>query len=399
MKIFSNDYFTSLPNSALHVKGGPARFTIEFSAFIVSHGHSWTGLLHGPGGAEPLEELLRVDTGRSFFKISSQSATQEALRKVSEGVAPEVFFAKDIETVAELMRQDSPDIVLINGFSSFAWILSAAARRNDLPFVIQHAGIWKREVDAYGDLFSPGGRAMCYAMEKEAAETASTNIFLNEYSREVFQNTVRPDVMRGSIIIPLPHSGWPFTGNFIPQKRDARILGVVARWDRIKNQGAILAVAEEVNRQRLPWRIRSVTEIPDTPVQADFKARYRELIDILPHMKREALREFYGSVDMMILPSHFDVSPTVVMEAVSVGIPTLISPNVGWVSEYMECGMGDWIVPFDNPGNVIRRIRELFLRTAWPEASQFAEHIKKRHEPFTVFSYYLDLFEQIIKMS
>src|SRR3989338_71757 len=272
MKIFSNDYFTSLPNSALHVKGGPARFTIEFSAFIVSHGHSWTGLLHGPGGAEPLEELLRVDTGRSFFKISSQSATQEALRKVSEGVAPEVFFAKDIE--------------------------------------------------------------------KEAAETASTNIFLNEYSREVFQNTVRPDVMRGSIIIPLPHSGWPFTGNFIPQKRDARILGVVARWDRIKNQGAILAVAEEVNRQRLPWRIRSVTEIPDTPVQADFKARYRELIDILPHMKREALREFYGSVDMMILPSHFDVSPTVVMEAVSVGIPTLISPNVGWVREDIEFVIG-----------------------------------------------------------
>lgn len=396
MRIFSNEYLSSIPNSSYKVKGGPPRFAIDFSAYAVLYGHEWIGLLHDTKAKDPYEELTG-EVRKRFFATSAQKATHEALREIHEKTTPEIFFDKEIRVVSDIIRKVSPDVVFINGFSAFAWVLSIAARLVDIPFVIQHAGIWHREVDEYAELFTPEGRALCYQMEREAAEHASANIFLNTYSQEAFKQMVDIQKVPNTHIIPLPHPGWLFAGTFTPRPRDDRVLGVVARWDRIKNQEAILALAETIQSQELPWSVRSVTTIPDTVAKAEFKARYREKIEIVPPMDRDSLREFYKSADVIILPSHFDVSPTVVMEAVATGVPTLISSNVGWVSEYLECGMDEWIADFHNPKSVIRQLQSHFARSQWPEVSRFAEYVKKWHNPKKVYSSYLALFEGLTK--
>lgn len=391
MRILSNDYTSSLPNSNFNVKGGPPRFSIDFSAYTLAHGHEWVGLLHDIK-LKSLYESLGRSGGKTFFSAQAPTATHEALRELHENVQPDVFFANEIAVLESVLRIVSPDIVFINGFSAFAWILSASARRLSLPVVIQHAGIWHKEIDLYADLFPLQARTMSYLMEREAAEHVTANIFLNTFSQKAFELIVGTKKVANASIIPLPHPGWSFTDSFHPKTGPDRILGVVARWDRIKNHEAILALAEAIKSQGLPWRIRSVTSIPDTPTKAEFKSRYRELIEVVAPMDRKLLSEFFRASDALILPSHFDVSPTVVMEAVTHGIPTLISPNVGWVSEYQECDMENWIGDFDDPGAIISQLRDNFALPDWPEVSQFANYVKKCHNPDIVYSSYLRLF-------
>ncbi|HCR52632.1 TPA: hypothetical protein DIV48_03265 [Candidatus Kaiserbacteria bacterium] len=391
MRILSNDYLSSVPGSGINVKGGPARFAADFSTVAISQGHEWIGLLHNPESGEYQERA--VAGGKRFFSINAPSVTIEGLRELREPLAPEAYLAEDINSVKDLFKELRGDVLFLNGFSAYAWLLFAAAREIGLPVVIQHAGIFSREVEEYADLFTRAGRELCFAMEKDAAEYAAANIFLNEFSKKAFERIVQTRTVSNPHIIPLPHPGWPFEDAAGPKKRKERVLGVVARWDRIKNHEAILALAETLRETNVPWRIRSVTSIPDTAVHTEFKSRYRNCIEIVPPMSHTALMDFYQSVDVIILPSHFDVSPTVVMEAASLGVPTLISPNVGWVSEYEHCGMEEWIADFSRPHDVVRRLEKHFIRTEWPETKRFAEYIKKCHDPAIVYRSYLTLLK------
>lgn len=395
MRVISNDYSSNVPGSDTPGKGGPARFTADFSAFLLAQGHEWIGLLHDASLSVGLTAELYAAPGAHYVAVSAPAATIEGLRGLKEEVSAEVFFKKDIEAVEALIAAHKPDLLFLNGFSAYAWILYAAARKSGLPVVIQHAGIFTKEVEMYNDLFSAQGRALCAWMERDAAEGAEANIFLNETSREYFIECVQPQPLSNPVIIPLPHAGWPFVLARTPRVHTEKVLGVVARWDRIKNQEAVLALAEEVHRRGLPWRIRAVTSMPDTPVHAEMKARYRELIEVLPHMDREALQAFYATLDTLLLPSHFDVSPTVVMEGAAAGVPTLISPGVGWTDTYRACGMEEWIVNFSDPAQVVARLEVLLARGTHPELDRFSKHIEECNNPQKVYTAYISLFASI----
>ncbi len=121
---------------------------------------------------------------------------------------------------------------------------------------------------------------------------------------------------------------------------------------------------------------------------------YVKYVHVFPFMSPKQLKEFYKKMDLLILPSHFDVSPTVVMEGLLQGKGTLISPNVGWVSVYNNYGSRKWITGFNHQKIVIKKIKKL-LREAPPE--KLIEYIKKQHEPLGIFRKYLDLFSSLIE--
>lgn len=398
MTILSNDYLSSVPGSGYNVKGGPARFAVDFSGFALSRGHEWIGLVHQPEDGGRLYSELPSLPGKRFFAVHSQAATLEGLRALTEPCALGEFVPKEVAELQRLIVALRPDVLFLNGFSAYAWMLFAAAAQAGVPTVIQHAGIFTREVDEYRDLFTESGRELCHAMERDAAQRTTSNVFLNASSKAAFEQLVGLGGAEGSRIIPLPHTGWPFReGAFGPTLSSTRTLGAVARWDRIKNHDALLSLAESVTAKQLPWRLQSVTRIPETPAKADMKARYRELITVVPPMDHAALRSFYGSLDVLLVPSHFDVSPTVVMEGIACGLPALIAPQVGWVSAYEACGMEEWIVDFGDPERVIERLQKLFARGAWPEVQGLAEFVKKWHNPEIVFQSYLDLFTDLLR--
>tara|TARA_R110000824_G_scaffold401771_1_gene615639 strand:- start:329223 stop:330359 length:1137 start_codon:yes stop_codon:yes gene_type:complete len=378
------------------MKGGTERFARDFSAHVVEQGHNWIGVVQGPPEQTAAWEACGEEGGKQFFRIAARSMPLEdfASFKNVEEVAQEFQF--EIASIRATIRATHPDIVFLNGFSQYSWLLLRAAAEEGIPTVFQHAGIEVLAMSYYTDLYSEGSLYIKALLERNATETATANIFLNEHSRKACIESVHPNTMSGVSILPLPHAGWGYRES-VPRVSETRSIGVVARWERGKNHAALVALAKEIQEQSLPWTITAVTAIPSTQKNLEFKEEYRSLIKVLAPMDHEALRAFYKEQDICLLPSLFETAGGVVAEALAKGTPTLISEGVGWVDEYRETGMDSWIVDFSDPKKVVETLKKQFARTQWPETAKLAAYIQEHHDPKKVFTQYLSVFESLTK--
>lgn len=401
MRILSNDYHSNLPNSPHPSYGGTVNFARNFSTYVSEQGHEWIGLIHRLNKDEKTTvKKEKGYLGRTYYSCSFSNTHYRSFLELEKRCDPRVWFAPQIKSVRQYIRRLQPDLLFLNGFPLFAWILLEAAAQEQVPIVIQHAGILRIEFEQYKHLYTNVGRAMLLDMEREIVALATKQIFLNEYSRDVYNKMIAPVPKKQALIIPLPYQE-AFAEQAAQQQpksvkktdQTSVTIGCVARWDRIKNLRAFLRVAQEAKRQKLPWIFRSVINIPDTPVDARMKQSFKKMIDVLAPMSQAALVPFYQSLDLLILPSYFDVSPTVVMEGALLHKPTLISPTVGWTSEYRTCGLDDWIIDFTDEKKVVQQIRVLLKQ---PVSPRFRRFILSKHAPNRVFSKYLQVFTSVI---
>jgi glycosyltransferase involved in cell wall biosynthesis len=393
MIILSNDYPSNLPRSTKVAHGGTENFASAFSEYVEKSGHAWVGIVRQDSEVSRVTRIRAVGSrgNRCYYKAHLPGFRIGTLMTKDSRVCPENYFAEEIDAISAFVRRARPDVVFLNGYDIHAWMILRAASREGIPVVVQHAGIARIECSLYRHLYSRAGMAMMLEMERDIVKYATTEIFLNAYSRDAFASAVAPVPPRQATVIPLPFLGAFDAKRSVSSRKtvareDRLVVGCVARWDRIKNHKALFAVAKEARRLGLPWTFRAVTRIPDTAFDRRFKDSYRRLIEVVDPMRQTELPKFYRSADLLLLPSVFDVSPTVVMEAALEGRPTLISPGVGWNSEYRACGMEDWIVDFSDPNAVVRRILALGRKRA---PVRFANMIRSTHAPDVVFERYL----------
>lgn len=402
MKILSNDYRPNLPGVPGIAPGGPAIFARAFSKYVTEHGHEWIGLLDSYKKQDRVHiQAHKKNRGTSYYTCEFPSERIFPFLQQTQMQDPRMWFEEEVNALRAFMKQSCPDILFLNGYSVFAWMLMEAAHQEGIPILIQHAGIARMEYDIRKDMYPRAGRAMMLKMEKETAFLAQGHVFLNTYSRDVFFQKVARVPKSHAMIIPLPYAevyahpsktklSTP-TGH--GKNRDQVSIGCVARWDRIKNHTAFLRLAKEAKRQKLPWTFHAVTRIPETSINASMKAEYRENIEVVSPMEQRDLLAFYTSIDLLVLPSLFDVSPTVVMEAELQGKHTLISPEVGWSSEYTTTHMEDWIIGFSNPKKVVQRIQMLLKKRP---TTRFQTYIRRTHAPDVVFAKYVRACSRLI---
>jgi len=403
MKILSNEYRSNVPGESAIAHGGPANFASAFSDFAAGRGHDWIGVIQSGHDSEKTSVTKISNAGKkTYFACRLPNDRMIPFLQLRRKQDSSVYFSEEIDALRRFIRKVQPDVLFLNGYSVFSWILLQAASEEGVPIVNQHAGIARVEFEQYRHLYSRAGMDSMLRMERDIVGTASVQIFLNAYSRDAFSKIVATVPKKSSRVIPLPYSE-AFARDASRRNRglagkDANgiVIGCVARWDRIKNHKALLSLAREARRLGLPWKFKSVTNIPETKFAARFKAAYRREIEVVAPMEQSELPTFYRSVDALVLPSHFDVSPTVVMEAALLRKATLISPGVGWNSEYREYGLENWIMDFSDPGKVVRRLRRLLRE---PPASRFREMIRTRHAPRTIFSAYLKAFEDARRLN
>lgn len=397
MRILSNDYLSNLPGERVVAHGGPANFARNFSAFITSQKHEWIGIIHRPHAKSKTSiRVQALGMRRQYAIFSCSDEHYRGITRVGKKVDPNHWFEKEIALIRRFIRKVKPDLLFLNGFSVYAWLLLTAAHDEGLPILIQHAGIAKMEFDTYRHLYTAVGRRVLLEMERDIVRFASKQIFLNQYSQRVFSKQVSKPPVNQAICIPLPYERGiieKVSRRSLSSSTRALHIGCIARWDRIKNHQAILALAQAIQTRKLPWTVTTVTKILPTRVDRAFKDAYAKTIKVVPPMDRSALKRFYQTLDVLILPSHFDVSPTVVMEAALLGKPTLIAPTVGWVSEYQACGLNRWIIDFSDPGRVITRLKQLVHE---PVPSTFQHFLKKTHAPDRVFRAYLSVFTSVL---
>jgi glycosyltransferase involved in cell wall biosynthesis len=171
---------------------------------------------------------------------------------------------------------------------------------------------------------------------------------------------------------------------------------MVGRWDPVKNHEAFLALAKEARVRDLPWRFHVVTAIkPNKPWYQNILGEYTGYIKVHSPMSGKDLKKFYRDMDLMILPSHFEVWGGVVMEALFQNKITLISPNVGWVDYYRKFGLNKAIIDFQYISQAVKKIHE-FLGEMPP--ADFVRYVKKEHAPDNTFKKFLKLVNTIVKV-
>jgi glycosyltransferase involved in cell wall biosynthesis len=134
---------------------------------------------------------------------------------------------------------------------------------------------------------------------------------------------------------------------------DALIVGGVGRLHYQKNFPLFLEVAAEVC-SRLPQVIFVIAG--EGPERATLEEMSRKLgiasrVRFLGFVKE--MPEFYQSLDLLLLTSHFEGTPLTVLEAMAMGVPVVAS-RVDGVAETLEDGKDAFLVP--------REDKELFTR-------------------------------------
>jgi glycosyltransferase involved in cell wall biosynthesis len=85
-----------------------------------------------------------------------------------------------------------------------------------------------------------------------------------------------------------------------------------------------------------------------------------ETIERKDSMDQEQLRAFYKSIDLLIVPSHFETFCNVAAEAIIHGCSVLVSENVGFAEVLRKAGLGRMVIAsFDDPSVVAAAIRSL----------------------------------------
>ena len=124
------------------------------------------------------------------------------------------------------------------------------------------------------------------------------------------------------------------------------VIIAVGRLVPIKNVRLAIDALPSI-RARVPQTTLLV--IGDGPEQAALSRQAKALgvgdaVRFAGYVANEELAPYYRTADVFVLPSEFDNSPNVVLEAMSVGLP-VVATNVGGVAEFVEVNGGGSLVP------------------------------------------------------
>lgn len=395
MLIFSNDYRANLPGSKHPAKGGPANFAKRFKSFLKKEKHSWLGLVVKFSSTKsPKVKLLSQTKNLQYYKLIISKLLAKRIGITPKKINAEKLFRSEISLIAELIRKTKPDIIFLNGYAIHCWLILKAAQKEKVPVAIQHAGIWTKELQMYKDFYSSSGRKIMEEMERDIPKIADAEIFLNSWSQRYFNDNVAKTDKNKTHVIPLP------IDFFFYQNKDKKVsknifnIGIIARWDRIKNHEIIARLAEQAKKDDLLWQFNSITKIPKTSKNKEIKKLYRKNIKIVSQTNQAGIRNFCKKMDLIILPSKFETAGFIVLESIASGTAVAISPNVGFVDDFKRYGAKDWIIDFENINLAIKKISKIANR---PMPIKLKKFLITNHSSDKVFNSYMNLFKQITK--
>jgi phosphatidylinositol alpha 1,6-mannosyltransferase len=136
-----------------------------------------------------------------------------------------------------------------------------------------------------------------------------------------------------------------------PQDRN-RILGFVGRLSVEKNIGLLVEIEQELDRMGVEnYRFLIVGHGGDE----DWLRRRLHRADFTGVLKGEALYAAYANMDLFVFPSHTDTFGNVVLEALSSGVPAIVTPDGGPKTIVRDSEIGR-IVPDDQFAPAIAQV-------------------------------------------
>lgn len=405
IRVIFNDAHANLPLSSYIPQGGVSSFARKFSNYFDKKNTNieLVSLLFSNNVTSKKIYIKETKGNHNYYELYyPRQRLLKSYQKKHTKKEYTSFLDPWLKAVNSVFEKVNPDVVFLNGFSLSNWLILETAHKRKIPIIIQHAGIWKKELSVSQSHFSPSIRNIFSSYEKEVYKKASQLIFLNDFSRDVFFSihNIKKNIqsLAKTSIISLPIDIKNFSKIKIPSKKIYKV-GVVARWDRIKNHDAILRLAKYIKKSDISIDLNVVTSWGSNKM-TDYKKKYSSFVNIIKPMPPQKLKSFYKSQDIIMIPSRFDVSPTVLMEALSCGKPLIISNHVGWVSDFKQFKIDKLIIETTASG---KRIYDTIIELVKDKESyikklkEFQKKIINNNNESKVFEEYNKVFKKIYK--
>ena len=223
-----------------------------------------------------------------------------------------------IKIIKEILKKDKPDVVFLNGTYYVPWIISIAAHELKIPIVLRYAGVYSKETEG----FKPNARKLFCAIEKSFQKRVSHFIFPSRLCLDVVEKEVTKKEIKNSFIVP--NSFCIPEGDFVFKSVERRI-AAIGRWDKIKNFRSFFEIHNILKKEG--WEHHASFVTGDSKIK-----NIPKTINRFASMTHSELLRFNSSQGLIICPSLFETFGNVPMEAVCMGIPVLVSDNMGCVT-------------------------------------------------------------------
>ncbi len=250
-----------------------------------------------------------------------------------------------INIIKDILKKDKPDVVFLNGTYYIPWIISIAAHELKIPIVLRYAGVYSKETES----FKPKAKKMFNEIEKSFQKRVSHFIFPSRLCLDMVEKEVIKKEIKNAFIVPNSFS-IP-EGEFVFKSVERRI-AAVGRWDKIKNFGSFFEIHNILKKEG--WKHEASFVTGDSKIK-----NMPKTINRFTSMTHNELLKFYSAQGLVICPSIFETFGNVPMEAVCMGIPVLVSENMGCADILKMSGLGNMVMSFDDPKKVAERVKVL----------------------------------------
>lgn len=260
----------------------------------------------------------------------------------------ESAFKEPIRVIRTILKQTNPDVVFLSGTYYMPWLISIAAKKENIPVIMWYSGVLSRETEHYPEKL----RKLFASMEKAIVKNSSQIIFPSALCKKTVEKLVVKGKVRNGSIIPNPISSI-FTDPTAVDASIERRIAAVGRYSRIKNFDAFFELYKKLQKRK--WRH---TASFVTNANIDLKTAPKT-IELLPSMTPEGLKRFYLTQGLIVCPSIFETFGNVPMEAACLGIPVLVSDTMGCAEVLEKVGLENMVISFDDMDAVADRVEYL----------------------------------------
>ena len=268
----------------------------------------------------------------------------------------ENVYKEPIKIIRGILNETRPDVVLLSGTYYLPWLISIAAKKENIPVILWYSGVLSKETEHYPDTL----RKLFLSMEKAVVKNSSQIIFPSALCKKIVEELVVKGKIKNSYVVPNPVASI-FTDPSAVDASIERRIAAVGRYSRIKNFNKFFELHLELQKRK--WRhTASFVTNPDANLKT-----MPESVELLPSMTAEGLKKFYLSQGLIVCPSTFETFGNVPMEAACLGIPVLVSETMGCAEVLKKVGLANMVISFDDIGKVTDRAQELCGQSILPK--------------------------------
>ncbi|MEW6126323.1 MAG: glycosyltransferase family 4 protein [Acidobacteriota bacterium] len=353
------------------------------------------------------DNLPRIETTLATFqRAGSANSSNEFIACAQEKSIPiEIieerfrFDTRIIGDVKKLVNQLQPEVIQTHNVKSH-FLVNASGLWRDIPWVIFHHGY--TATDFKMQLYNQLDRISI----RNAARVVTMNQAFGQHLEAIGAKSASIRILHNAVDVEnLTNINQQETENLKTRLGIADNQPVVIAIGRLSKEKGHLDLIRAFARlleldAQTSARLLIVGDGPERPVLEETANNLGLKARVVFAGQISDVKPFYALADLLVLPSHSEGSPNVLLEAMAARVPA-IATAVGGVPEIATHNETAWLVNARDTQAMAQAMRTLLTERAW--ALQLAEnaqqHIIKHHSPDARLRSLLEIYREVVPTS